>query len=78
MMAGMANPEAFSRVLIDKTLTESGWNLTDPMQVRFEVHGSGGRADYVLLGKYGPLCVVEAKKEDADPYDGEDHPDLHV
>lgn len=71
-MAGMTNPEAFSRVLIDKALTDSGWTLTDPKQVRFELHGSSGRADYVLLGKYGPLCVVEAKKEDADPYDAKE------
>jgi type I site-specific restriction endonuclease len=71
-MAGMINPEAFSRVLIDKALTDSGWTLTDSKQVRFELHGASGRADYVLLGKYGPLCVVEAKKEDVDPYDAKE------
>lgn len=71
-MAPVTNPEAFSRVLIDKALTDSGWKLTDPKQVRFELHGSSGRADYVLLGKYGPLCVVEAKKEDVDPYDAKE------
>jgi type I restriction enzyme R subunit len=71
-MAGMTNPEAFSRVLIDKALADSGWILTDSRQVQFELHGSSGRADYVLFGKYGPLCVVEAKKEDADPYDAKE------
>jgi predicted type IV restriction endonuclease len=29
--------EAFSRVLIDKALEFSGWNLLDPQQVRFEL-----------------------------------------
>lgn len=75
MMAGMtgtSNSEAFSRVLIDKALSDSGWFLTDPKQVRFELHGSSGRADYVLFGKYGPLCVVEAKKEDVDPYEAKE------
>lgn len=64
--------EAFSRVLIDKALKESGWNLTDDRQVSFEVSGTDGRADYVLGGKYGPLCVVEAKREDVDPYNAKD------
>lgn len=59
--------EAFSRVLIDKALEASGWDLLH--QVRFELTTSIGRADYVLTGKYGPICVVEAKAEDKDPYD---------
>src|ERR1039458_10193828 len=32
--------EAFSRVLIDKALEFSGWDLLDPRQVVFELHGS--------------------------------------
>src|SRR5438093_5061766 len=60
--------EAFSRVLIDKALEFSGWNLLEPRQVRFELHGATSRADYVLSGQRGPLCVVEAKREDLDPY----------
>jgi len=40
--------EAFSRVLIDKELEFSGWNLLDPKQVRFELNGQTGRAG---LGK---------------------------
>src|SRR6266571_9540286 len=66
-MPPMSN-EAFSRVLIDKALEFSGWNLLDPLQVRFELNGATGRADYVLSGQRGPLCVVEAKREDLDPY----------
>ena len=59
--------EAFSRVLIDKALADSGWDLR--RLVHFELTTSSGRADYVLRGQYGPLCVLEAKGEDADPYD---------
>lgn len=67
-----AQPEAFSRVLIDRALSECGWNLLDETQVRFELHGTSGRADYVLCGQYGPLCVLEAKREDTDPYDAKE------
>jgi type I restriction enzyme R subunit len=64
--------EAFSRVLIDEALKDSGWNLLDRHQVRFELSGSSGRSDYVLSGAHGPLCVLEAKKEDDDPYDAKE------
>lgn len=64
--------EAFSRVLIDKALEFSGWNLLDPHQVRFELNMQNGRADYLLAGQRGPLCVLEAKKEDVDPYDAKE------
>src|SRR5947209_2085201 len=64
--------EAFSRVLIDKALEFSGWNLLDPHEVRFELNGLTGRADYVLSGQRGPLCVLEAKREDLDPYDAKE------
>src|SRR6266436_3493809 len=64
--------EAFSRVLIDKALEFSGWNLLEPRQVRFELNGTTGRADYVLSGQRGPLCVVEAKCEDVDPYNAKE------
>ena len=64
--------EAFSRVLIDKALEFSGWNLLDSQQVRFELSLTDGRADYLLGGYRGPLCVLEAKREDVDPYDAKD------
>ncbi len=70
-MQNQAN-EAFSRVLIDKALEYSTWNLLDPRQVRFEFTGATGRADYVLFGQRGPLCVLEAKREDVDPYDAKE------
>ncbi|MFA7158016.1 MAG: DEAD/DEAH box helicase family protein [Kiritimatiellia bacterium] len=64
--------EAFSRILIDKALEFSGWNLLDTHQVRFEISGATGRADYVLSGRRGPLCVLEAKRENFDPYDAKE------
>ena len=65
--------EAFSRVLIDKALEASGWNLLDPQQVQFELNTGSGRADYLLKDKRGAvLCVLEAKREDIDPYDAKE------
>jgi type I restriction enzyme R subunit len=67
------NPEAFSRVFIDHALEDSGWNLLDSRQVRFEHHTGSGRADYLLLESTGRvLCVLEAKREDLDPYDAKE------
>jgi type I restriction enzyme R subunit len=65
--------EAFSRILIDKALEYSGWNLLDDKHVQFESHTSNGRADYLLKDKLGRvLCVLEAKREDLDPYDAKE------
>ncbi len=68
----MPRPEAFSRVLIDQALKDSGWDLLDGHRVRFELDGTSGRADYVLSGERGPLCVLEAKRPDLDPYDAKE------
>lgn len=65
--------EAFSRVLIDRALTDSGWDLLDPRQVQFEFHNRTGRADYLLKDHLGRvLCVVEAKRPGFDPYDAKE------
>lgn len=65
--------EAFSRVLIDKALEFSDWNLLDQHEVRFELNSDTGRADYVLMAQRGSvLCVLEAKREDVDPYDAKE------
>ncbi len=65
--------EAFSRVLIDKALEFSDWNLLDHQQVQFEFHTSNGRADYLLKDTLGRvLCVLEAKRENLDPYDAKE------
>lgn len=65
--------EAFSRILIDKALEYSGWDLLDPQQVLFELHTGSGRADYLLKDRLGRvLCVLEAKREEIDPYDAKE------
>ena len=65
--------EAFSRVLIDKPLEYSDWNLLDQQQVQFEFHTSSGRADYLLKDSLGRvLCVLEAKRENRDPYEAKE------
>lgn len=65
--------EAFSRVLIDKALEASGWDLLNPQQVQFELNTANGRADYLLKDSLGRvLCVLEAKREDLDPYDAKE------
>lgn len=69
----MANPEAFSRILIDKALEFSGWDLLNPQQVQFELHTPNVRADYLLKDSLGRvLCVLEAKREGLDPYDAKE------
>jgi len=65
--------EAFSRILIVKALEYSGWNLLDSSQIVFELHTGSGRADYLLKDKLERvLCVLEAKREDLDPYDAKE------
>jgi predicted type IV restriction endonuclease len=44
----MSQPEAFSRILIDKALEFSGWNLLNTQQIQFEQHTGTGRVDYLL------------------------------
>jgi type I restriction enzyme R subunit len=65
--------EAFSRVLIDKALESSGWDLLDGKQVLFEQKTTEGRLDYLLKDTLGRVfCVLEAKREDLDPYDAKE------
>ncbi len=72
-MSNTHKPEAFSRVLIDRALTDSGWDLLSPQQVQFELNTANGRADYLLKDSLGrTLCVLEAKREDLDPYDAKE------
>lgn len=69
----LSNNEAFSRVLIDKALEASGWNLLDPQQVVLEFNTTTGRVDYLLKDSLGRvLSVLEAKREDLDPYDAKE------
>jgi len=64
--------EARSRVIIDKLLEASGWNILDENEVQFELSGISGRNDYVLFGDGRPLCIVEAKNETEEPYDAKE------
>jgi type I restriction enzyme, R subunit len=64
--------EAFARILIDSALKESGWDLLNDKQVRFELSGKAGRSDYILFDNGEPLCVLEAKKETIDPYNAKE------
>jgi type I restriction enzyme, R subunit len=71
-MAGGEN-EAFSRVLIDRALESSDWDILDRNQVEFEANVARGRADYLLKDRLGRvICVLEAKREDLDPYDAKE------
>jgi hypothetical protein len=57
----------------DHTAKRSIFKGLDPKQVQFELHISNGRADYLLRDKIGRvLYVLEAKREDLDPYDAKE------
>jgi type I site-specific restriction endonuclease len=69
----LTNNEAFSRILIDKALEASGWNLLDGQQVQFEQNNANGRVDYLLKDSLGRvLCVLEAKRQSLDRYDAKE------
>jgi type I restriction enzyme R subunit len=69
----MSGNEAFARILIDRALADSGWDLLDQQQVRLEVQAVAKRADYLLFDTLGRVfCVLEAKREDTDPYDAKE------
>ena len=53
--------EAFSRILIDKALEFSGWDLLDPKQVQFEFHSASGRADYLLKEARAACCACSKR-----------------
>ena len=60
-------------MLIDQALRDSGWKLLNPQQIQFELHTANRRADYLLKDSVGRvLCVLEAKREDLDPYDAKE------
>jgi len=54
----MSQPEAFSRILIDKALGFSGWDLLNSQQVQFELHTGNGRADYLLKDSLGLILKL--------------------
>ncbi|MBF0553252.1 MAG: DEAD/DEAH box helicase family protein [Nitrospirae bacterium] len=61
--------EADARIIIDKLLEASGWNIINKAQVSTEETTSNGWADYLLKDTHSrPLAVLEAKRFTIDPY----------
>ena len=61
--------EADARIIIDKLLETSHWQLTTKAQVATEEPSRDGRADYLLKdSRSRPLAVLEAKRFTIDPY----------
>lgn len=72
----MSRNEAKTRKdLIDPALTAAGWNLQEPLQVKFEIPVDGydaapvnGVTDYCLYQPNGEvIAVIEAKRQSSDP-----------
>ena len=75
----MTPKEAYSRVVIDRKLSEAGWNLESEREVIFEDHGSAGRADYVLKDRQGhSVALIEAKSPEIDPYSAKSQAENYV
>jgi hypothetical protein len=45
----MQQPEAFSRVLIDRALEDSAWDLLNSQQVQFKHHTPAGSDKYFKM-----------------------------
>ena len=61
--------EADTRIIIDRLLRESGWDIENKSVVSTEEPSADGRADYLLKNhRTQPLAVVEAKRFSIDPY----------
>ena len=66
---GKTTTETDSRIVIDRILRETGWNVEDKTQVTTSEELTDGQADYLLLDSRGrPLAVIEAKRFKKDPY----------
>jgi len=61
--------EADARIIIDRLLRETGWDIENNAQVSTEEASADGRADYLLKDiNARPLAVIEAKRFSIDPY----------
>jgi type I restriction enzyme R subunit len=61
--------EADARIVVDRLLRDSGWDIEDKSQVSTEEASADGRADYLLKNqRTQPLSVVETKRFSIDPY----------
>lgn len=60
--------ESDARILVDRKLRESHWNIEDKNQVSTEEPNQAGYADYVLKDSRGRgMAIVEAKRFSIDP-----------
>jgi type I restriction enzyme R subunit len=56
-------------MVIDRLLTEAGWDIFNKAQVSTEEPAADGRADYLLKNsRTQPLSILEAKRFSTDPY----------
>ncbi len=61
--------ETDTRIVIDRLLRETGWDIEDKSQVSTEEASADGRADYLLKNqRTQPLAVIETKRFCTDPY----------
>jgi predicted type IV restriction endonuclease len=49
--------EAFSRILIDKALEASSWNLLNDQQIQFEYNNTSGRAEIPTTPRSRPVVM---------------------
>lgn len=60
--------ETDARIIIDRLLRQSGWNIENKQEVSTEEPAADGRADYLLKDQHGrPLAVIEAKRFSIEP-----------
>lgn len=65
--------ESDARIIVDRLLRESGWDIEDKSQVSTEEASADGRADYLLKNqRTQPLAVIETKRFAIDPYSAKD------
>jgi predicted type IV restriction endonuclease len=59
----MMTRETDARIVIDRLLRESGWDIENKAQVSTEEPAKDGRADYLFKNtRTQPLAIIEAKR----------------
>ena len=63
--------ESDTRIIIDRKLRESDWDIEDKNQIITEEPVKSGRIDYLLKDRRGrPIGIIEAKRFSIDPISG--------
>lgn len=71
--------ETDSRIIIDRLLRESGWNIEDKSQVTTSEELQDGQADYLLRdSRSRPLAIIEAKRFKIDPYSAKEQAERYA